>query len=52
MDEHERCDDDIQTESLTDLPVTDGQADSARGGAKSDPQGRVLLGTEGGIWRG
>jgi hypothetical protein len=39
----------LQAEALTDLPVTDEQADRAKGGA--DPQGRLLIGTEGGLWR-
>ncbi|HZM85542.1 MAG TPA: hypothetical protein VFF31_03200 [Blastocatellia bacterium] len=39
----------VQTDALTDLPVADEQADRARGGF--DPQGRLLIGNEGGIWR-
>jgi len=38
-----------QADALTDLPVADEQADRARGGF--DPQGRLLIGNEGGIWR-
>ena len=38
-----------RAEELTDLPVADEQADRARGGF--DPQGRLLIGNEGGIWR-
>jgi hypothetical protein len=42
----------LQADALTDLPVTDEQADRARGGAKGgfDSQGRLLIGSEGGIW--
>ena len=40
---------DLQIEALTDLPVTDDQADGARGG--SDAHGRILIGTDGGVWR-
>jgi hypothetical protein len=39
----------LQADALTDLPVTDEQADRARGGI--DQQGRLLIGTEGGLWR-
>ena len=38
-----------RTETLTDLPVADEQADGARGGV--DHQGRILVGNEGGLWR-
>ncbi len=38
-----------QANELTDLPVADEQADRAKGGI--DPQGRLLIGTENGIWR-
>jgi hypothetical protein len=45
---------DLQADELTDLPVADQQANQARGGAESksrfDAQGRLLIGTEGGIW--
>jgi hypothetical protein len=37
-------------DALTDLPVTDEQADRATGGPQFDSQGRLLFGTEGGIW--
>ena len=40
------------TDELTDLPVTAEQADLATGGTNIEPQGRLLIGTEGGIWRG
>ena len=39
----------FEAEALTDLPVTDEQDDGARGGI--DQQGRVLIGTDGGLWR-
>jgi hypothetical protein len=39
-----------QADAMTDLPVTDEQADRAKGGAELS-QGRLLMGTEGGIWR-
>ena len=51
MDEPESCEDDLQKKSLTDLPVTDEHADSARGGAQIDQQAKLLIGTEGGLWR-
>jgi hypothetical protein len=38
-----------RAEDLTDLPVTDEQADRATGGF--DPQGRLLIGHDDGIWR-
>ncbi len=38
-----------QADALSDLQVADEQADRARGGF--DPQGRLLIGNEGGIWR-
>lgn len=40
----------LQTDALTDLPVTNEQADRATGGPTFDPQGRLLIGTEGGLW--
>ena len=40
-----------QVDALTDLPVADEQAEQTRAGA-IDQQGRILLGTDGGIWRG
>ena len=44
---------DIKAEAnpLTDLPVADEQADRANGGARFEPQGRVLIGNEGGLWK-
>lgn len=39
----------LQTDALSDLPVTDEQADGARDGF--DSQGRLLIATEGGLWR-
>ena len=44
----------LQADALTDLALADEQADRARGGAESksrfDSQGRLLIGTEGGLW--
>jgi hypothetical protein len=40
----------LQADTLTDLPVPDEQADRATGGVRFDTQGRLLIGTEGGIW--
>jgi hypothetical protein len=40
----------LQTDALTDLAVTDEQADRATGGPTFDPQGRLLIGTEGELW--
>lgn len=37
-------------DALADLPVTGEQADRATGGAQFDSKGRLLIGTEGGIW--
>ena len=42
----------VQADTLADLPVTDEHADRATGGSTFDPQGRLLIGTDGGIWRG
>jgi hypothetical protein len=42
----------FQTDTLTDLAVSDEHADRATGGSTHDPQGRLLIGTDGGIWRG
>jgi hypothetical protein len=41
----------LQADALTDLPVTDEQADRATGGYTYDQQGRLLIGTESGPWR-
>jgi len=41
----------IESNALTDLPVSNEQADRANGGARLDPQGRILIGNEGGLWR-
>ena len=40
----------LQTHAVTDLPVTDEEADRATGGSTFDTQGRVLVGTDGGLW--
>jgi hypothetical protein len=44
----------LRADALTDLPVTEEQADCARGGAEAkgsfDAQGRLLIGSEGGRW--
>ena len=39
-----------QTDALTDLPANEEHADRATGGARFEGQGRLLVGTEGGIW--
>ena len=41
----------LEADALTDLPVADEQAKQTRAGG-FDAQGRLLIGTEGGIWRG
>jgi hypothetical protein len=37
-------------DKLADLPVSDEQADRATGGTQFDAKGRLIFGTEGGIW--
>ena len=40
-----------QADPLPDLPVADEQADATKGGDLTfDKQGRLLIGTEGGVW--
>ena len=39
-----------QAVAVTDLPVTAEQADRITGGTKFDSQGRLLIGTEGGLF--
>jgi hypothetical protein len=50
MNKQDQREADKQTESLSDLPVADEQANQTKAGA-FDSQGRLLVGTEGGIWR-
>lgn len=49
MKEREKDDDFKLTEQLEDLSVIEEQAEETNGGA-FDAQGRLLIGTEGGIW--
>jgi hypothetical protein len=39
----------LQADALTDLRVTDEQANRAKGGIES--QGRLLMGTDNGLWK-
>jgi hypothetical protein len=41
---------DSQADALTDLPVTDEQANQSKAG-EFQPQGRLYIGTEVGVWR-
>jgi hypothetical protein len=39
-----------QADAMTDLSITNEQADRAKGGAELS-SGRLLMGTEGGLWK-